>query len=259
MSLMAAAALSGGASLAGSVIGAVSAKKQQERNIKFQRETNAKNEALMREGWARDDTAVQRRAADLEAAGQSPLLAAGSAANPSTPISTVAPRQDKPLIQPDMIYQAIQAGLGALSTIGNLRHQQAQIENLDARTNAQHIATYQEHGGNDFVISSKKNPKNIYWDSKQARNYDSTYNQKRELMKQDEILKHKQRELWTAQTGQSGSMSAYLQKATSIMEKQMWINGISRVLSGVADAFGAIGKFANPTRVYRNTTINNNQ
>jgi hypothetical protein len=42
--------------------------------------------------WNREDTAVQRRAADLSAAGLSKTLAAGSAASTSSPISTSAPQ-----------------------------------------------------------------------------------------------------------------------------------------------------------------------
>lgn len=55
-------------------------------NLGWQREANEKNEALMREAWAREDSATQRRAADLAAAGLSKTLAAGSAAGSMAPI-----------------------------------------------------------------------------------------------------------------------------------------------------------------------------
>lgn len=55
-------------------------------NLAFQKTALDKNEELTRESWMRDDNAVQRRVADLKAAGLSPVLAAGSAAGNSAPI-----------------------------------------------------------------------------------------------------------------------------------------------------------------------------
>lgn len=46
---------------------------------------------MQQESWRREDNAVQRRVADLGAAGLSPVLAAGSSASASSPISIGAP------------------------------------------------------------------------------------------------------------------------------------------------------------------------
>lgn len=46
---------------------------------------------MQQESWRREDSAVQRRVADLGAAGLSPVLAAGSSASASSPITIGAP------------------------------------------------------------------------------------------------------------------------------------------------------------------------
>lgn len=77
MALSAAAAsiIAAGVTAASSAAGTISTGKM-----------NKRAERLTRESWARDDTAVQRKVRDLEAAGLSKTLAAGGGADNSTPM-----------------------------------------------------------------------------------------------------------------------------------------------------------------------------
>lgn len=59
----------------------------QSQNLKYMKE-------LQQKVWEREDTAVQRRVADLEKAGLSKTLATGSAADSSSPVSISAPQSD---------------------------------------------------------------------------------------------------------------------------------------------------------------------
>lgn len=94
------------------------------KNQRWQERTALLNLALQDAAWKREDTAVQRRVQDLRAAGLSPVLAAGSAAQSSSPIRVEAPRRE-------LVWSKFQnpdvAGL-----INSLLLTQAQVKKLDA-------------------------------------------------------------------------------------------------------------------------------
>lgn len=84
---LAAAGIAAGATLAGTAANIGIGANLDSKNRDLQREMNRKNEELMREAWARDDTARQRLVKDLEAAGLSKWLAAGASPMSSSPVS----------------------------------------------------------------------------------------------------------------------------------------------------------------------------
>lgn len=92
MAGLAAALLSAGGGFLGTLMNNINARQMNQENLHLQRETNEQNEALMREAWARDDTARQRMVADLESAGLSKWLATGASPSSSSPVSLTSPQ-----------------------------------------------------------------------------------------------------------------------------------------------------------------------
>lgn len=81
--------LTAGSTLAGTVDSIITNKK----NFDLQKENLAYQKDLQKQIFAREDNAVQRRVADLVAAGLSPTLAAGSSAGAGSVVSTSAPQK----------------------------------------------------------------------------------------------------------------------------------------------------------------------
>lgn len=109
-----------------------------DQNLGFQRENLDWQRTAQRTTWDREDNAVQRRADDLEAAGLSKTLAAGSAASASGPIRTTAPQKENPR-SGEGIANAVNQALAALQGQANIARTHAQQKLDDAQ--AQRIKT----------------------------------------------------------------------------------------------------------------------
>lgn len=101
-------------------------------NLQFQNENLQYQKDLQKQIFAREDNAVQRRVDDLVAAGLSPTLAAGSAANAGQAIETQSLHNDySPKTMPTYgLSSMIGAGLDALKAVGELNRQKAEIDYL---------------------------------------------------------------------------------------------------------------------------------
>lgn len=109
---------------------------------------------MQRKSWLREDSAVQRRALDLKAAGLSPVLAAGGAAETSGPIRTEAPQMgktDNEIAQ--YALQAMQMDDSFKSTAKQRELVQAQIEKQQLEKKAlQMDVSFAERNDMPFTI-----------------------------------------------------------------------------------------------------------
>ena len=126
-------------------------------NLVYQQNRDESQEALMRESWARDDNAVQRRANDLSTAGLSPLLAAGAAASNSA-VANLQGQSQKAAPQTD--YSAVMDGLikgvSAYKTLGDLRNQTVQTGILTDKNN-------RDQSIFDWLANKGGDPADNYW------------------------------------------------------------------------------------------------
>jgi len=102
MSALVAGAI-GGSSLLGGLTGYFN----NERNLEYQKEAFEWNKQAQEKTWEREDNAIQRRRADLIAAGFSPVLAAGQ------PAQAGSPTKIDPVSSQNPFEDALKAGQGA--------------------------------------------------------------------------------------------------------------------------------------------------
>lgn len=87
------------------------AKLNSERNYQLQRETLDYQKELQHKIFDREDTATQRKKADLIAAGMNPLLAAGSGAGAGSVVPVITPQHQTPVRQASLYPDGIGQGI----------------------------------------------------------------------------------------------------------------------------------------------------
>ena len=139
---------------AGNILGGVAGVAGAGLNFASQQENLAYQKWAQTQSWAREDNAVQRRAADLQAAGLSKTLAAGSAAQTMAPIRTDAPQVNS---------ESLQRGFGSMAeaaqTYMNLTAQKAQIDKTTEENKLLRLQQEKQSLENAFMASS--NPQSL--------------------------------------------------------------------------------------------------
>lgn len=104
-----------------------------ERNLAAQREAQEYNKWAQQQTWMREDNAVQRRVADLRAAGLSPVLAAGSSAQAGSP-TKIDPTVSEDMLGTSKFISGVTAAAQTQQSIAAAAAAEQQVNLLKAQT-----------------------------------------------------------------------------------------------------------------------------
>lgn len=105
---------------------AIEASKNAEKNYNLQKENYDYQKSLQQQIFDREDTAVARRVADLEASGLNKNLAVGSSANSGSVVSTTVPQKDMSWIN------KLKFNLDYISAIEDIKQKRIQTQIMQA-------------------------------------------------------------------------------------------------------------------------------
>lgn len=141
-------------------------------NYKHQKEKFKYEKGVQQTTWDREDNATQRRVADLRAAGLSPTLAAGSAAQTSNPISTTTPQISENIGSSMMAKKNMAADLMTKSQ--NIATSKAQEKYLNMQAKGQEIKNRIQGGTEEQQIATATSRASIQavnaWKAKISKN-----------------------------------------------------------------------------------------